>query len=792
MSMRRLWPSIAFLVCAAPVWALDVPVRSGEHGAFTRLAMPLPADVTWAVGRTDTGYGVRLDDAETEFDLASVFARIGRNRIAGLRSAEDGTLRVDLGCDCHLVAYRFRDQWLVLDVRDGPAAPDSPFEDPLLETEIASALAVPARPAPAMQLPVIFDHPAVGRGSEMRTAPEVPSPSAQPQSDVPVEDHGADPSTEPDIPHPFDAAPGLDVASEESELALAETIARAVSQGLLSPADEEPHSSSLQEQPEPAHEGFAPAETGVAPQIASEQTAGMPDEQVAHVWPGITAETSIDRERPAARGTPGTLEDTGACLPKSYFAVGDWGDDRDFPTQIAERRAALTAEFDLVPEGAPLALARTYIFFGFGREAKRALQMDGVGSQERSVLLALAALVDGEQAPFPILDSQLECTGPGVLWALLSVEGRTKGSPIDTNSIRRAFRDLPVALQGHIGNRLSEALVAAGETEVARLILERSEPAVTGATPEADMARAEIAVADQDHVGARTTLDEALQSDIRMPPEAILRLFELSHADRAPVDESVFLLSEAYRFEKRGTRLAADLAIAEMRARLDLGQFDVAAELLETVAHDIPPPELRGLTSEAALVLANEASDLDFLRLSLSRLSAGLLPDAEHALARRLLDLGFPDRARSLILSGTDREFAEERRYLRAESAISLGRPEDAIEELSGMSGETAARLRTRALAALGDYGAALSAGAALPQPDNLTETAWRAGAWAQLEGSDEAVLRDAAGAMATQTGEDTAVLPSLSAGRDALTASEGSRDMIDRLLQRFPTEPDP
>ncbi|RYG91462.1 hypothetical protein EU803_10245 [Loktanella sp. IMCC34160] len=790
--MRRLWPSIAFLVWAAPVWALDVPVRSGEHGAFTRLAMPLPADVTWTVGRTDTGYGVRLDDADTEFDLASVFARIGRNRIAGLRSAEDGTLRIDLGCDCHLIAYRFRDQWLVLDVRDGPAAPDSPFEDPFVETEVASNETVPTRPAPAMRLPLIFDHPAVGQGSEMRTASAVPSPSAQPQSDLPPEDHRADPSAKPHVPDPFDVAPGLDVASEESEAALAETIARAVSQGLLSPSDGQPHSSTAPEQPEPHREDIAPAETVAAPPIVSDQTDGMPDEQAAHLWPGITAETSIDRERPAAQGAPGTLEDTGACLPESYFAVGDWGDDRDFPTQIAERRAALTAEFDLVPEGAPLALARTYIFFGFGREAKRALQMDGVGSQERSVLLALAALVDGEQAPFPILDSQLECAGPGVLWALLSVDGRTKGSPIDTNSIRRAFRDLPVALQGHIGNRLSEALVAAGETEVARLILERSEPAVTGATPEAEMARAEIAVADQDHAGARTALDEAVQSDIRMPPEAILRLFELSHADRAPVEESVFLLSEAYRFENRGTRLAVDLAVAEMRARLDLGQFDVAAGLLDTVAHDIPTAELRDLTSEAALALARDASDLDFLRLSLSRLSAGLLPDAEHALARRLLDLGFPDRARSLILSGTDREFAEERRYLRAESAIALGRPEDAIEELSGMSGETAARLRTHALAALGDYGAALSAGAALPKSEDLTETAWRAGAWAQLEGSDEAVLRDAAGAMANRPDADTAVLPSLSAGRDALTASEGSREIIDRLLQRFPTEPNP
>lgn len=91
----------------------------------------------------------------------------------------------------------------------------------------------------------------------------------------------------------------------------------------------------------------------------------------------------------------------------------------------------------------------------------------------------------------------------------------------------------------------------------------------------------------------------------------------------------------------------------------------------------------------------------------------------------------------------------------------------------------------------MGDYGAALSAGAALPEADEMTESAWRAGAWAQLEGSDDPVLSETANTMAAPAPDTRSGLPSLSAGRDALEAAEQSRGMIDRLLQRFPTEPE-
>lgn len=800
--MKRVIGPAAFLLWAGPLAALDVPVQSGEHGDFTRLSLALPATVDWSIGRLETGYQLQVDDAEVVFQLGEVFNRIGRVRVSDLSQSGDGELRIELGCDCHLVAFRFREIWLILDVRDGPAPADSPFED-LVTADIVEPVAPPpTNRAPAVRLPVVFGHAAVSTREEEDRALDVgtdPDNRAVAQA---VEDDGHSAAgPEPMVqnaPDLFAYDPEMALASEGAEAAIAESIARAVSQGLLSPTETTTANTAEDEHQAPSYsdpnlhtapDGARPEEPVVPDH--SEHVPEAEESQAQRHWPGIAAESSIDRERPTAFGSPGTLEDRGGCLPESYFALQDWGDDRDFPTQVAERRAALSAEFDLVPEGAPLALARTYVYFGFGREAKRALEIDGVGSQERSVLLALAALVDGEPVPFPILDTQIECDGSSAMWGLLSVEGQTHGNPVNTVAIRKAFRDLPEPLQGHVGNRLSEALVAAGEVEVARLILERSEPAVTGATPEADIVRAEIAVADHDTVGARATLDAAIHSDIRMPPEAILRLFDLAHEDGTPVDESILVLSEAYRFENRGARLAVDLAEAEMRARFDLGQIDVAFGLIDEIAHDVSSEELREITSEAALVLARDGTDLEFLRLSLSRLSSGLSAEAEHALARRLLDLGFPDRARNLLLSEVGRDFAEERRYLRAESAVALDRPEDAIEELSGMSGERAARIRAGALAAMGDYGAALSAGAALPEADDMTESAWRAGAWAQLEGSDDPVLSETANTMAAPATATGSGLPSLSAGRDALDAAEESRGMIDRLLQRFPTEPE-
>src|SRR6056297_1249198 len=123
MTMRILLLVVLCLAGAAS--AQTVVVRSGDHGAFTRLAIDMPARAAWRMDPRPGGARIIFPGSDMDFDITGVFDRIGRNRLRAIKAAP-GQLDLDFACDCDVQGFWHTDRMLVLDIaetdRSGPMA----------------------------------------------------------------------------------------------------------------------------------------------------------------------------------------------------------------------------------------------------------------------------------------------------------------------------------------------------------------------------------------------------------------------------------------------------------------------------------------------------------------------------------------------------------------------------------------------------------------------------------------------------------------------------------------------
>lgn len=138
--------AILWALMTAPVaWAAPLDVRTGDHQGYTRVVVKITDGTDWRVGRVEGGYGIQIDSAQG-FDTADFYDRISADRITGLGDGDDPTrLVLELGCDCSADAFVFASNYLVVDIRDGPATTESAFEELLDPLEVASPGPVPPK-----------------------------------------------------------------------------------------------------------------------------------------------------------------------------------------------------------------------------------------------------------------------------------------------------------------------------------------------------------------------------------------------------------------------------------------------------------------------------------------------------------------------------------------------------------------------------------------------------------------------------------------------------------------------
>lgn len=736
--MRYLLAVVIWFVTTISCLAQPVVIRTGEHADFTRVVLTIPVGAEWRLGRYASGYVLELPVSDG-FDTRNFFDLIPKDRISAVSQNIDvGQLRFEIACDCYADAFLYRPNILVIDVRNGTPSPQSPFEKSLSDTQTrpspvsGSGFVVPQNPV----LPIILPPASVASltprtvVSEERNTTEVPAEMIASNTSTLENDLGA------------------------LEQAVTESLSRALSQGLLDA--------------EMAPGATVPASNGA-------RRGAL--ENMGFQSPGIKASTSVDQNAISPAPAEAITQEGDRCLPDAYFDVGNWGDDSPFQSQISLVRGQMTGEFDRGNNSAVTELARRYLFFGFGREAEQALQIDGARSLERRYLVALSRIIDDRPLEQGLFVQQVSCAGPVSLWAVLAHGEGPMDATLNRDSVLRSFRDLPLVLQGHLGPRLARKFISLGDTYAASQVLV-STRSVEDRPIAVELAEAALVQTMGDPLDAVAALTDIAGNNPRMTAEAMRDLLvESTRNGIDPRDEDL-LLADALRFENAQLPISEDLAVAQIRALLAMDRFVDAQSLIREVSQTISPERVAILSVEYAENAIARMADTEFLRFAFDDMAAPLPHALEDAAAMRLLGLGFPERAAGLM----NGEGGEERKYLRARIALALGNPERAIAVLGGVDTDQATELRSIAR----DLKLSDAIAPDLTASGGTIDSLWRRGDWDALTKSEDALLQGTASAVLARDDMELNLDEPLGSGRALLDRSAQSRQAVAELLDRF------
>ncbi|MGB7268908.1 MAG: hypothetical protein WBC90_05245 [Albidovulum sp.] len=784
--MARWW-NISWPVCAlvaligtVPAQAETVRIRSGEHETFTRLVVELRQKAPWQLGRNGTGYELRLDQPDIEFETGTIFARVPRTRLADVVQLDgQSALGLTVSCDCHAEAFEAAGGRIVIDMKDGPAPANSAFEVMLEAVEKTNSETVEDKPLPLTGQAQVSTLEGDAFGS---AATITFRPSQNQDASLPIYWRGVATTPEPDLvaPDPPDAADADTVHSEMTQKAHdngedraqnpADTLPFSVTDyqqeaapPVLPPPITEPkmeavESALLRQLSRAASQGLVTVDSSPPPPPAvngadgHKEMAVPPSETAADPTPDINdhiafhAETSMDRDGAAKSSHYNVTGDGVTCLADDAVSVGGWGDDRPAVQQLTEARAQLVGEFDKPDANAVEALAKLYLFFGMGAEARQALLAFGVEIDGAATLADLGMIMDDQPVGAQsVLHGMRECEGAVAIWAFLAAPNDDDVKPSDRQAVVRSFSGLPGPLRQLLGGRISRRLMAIGASDSATAVRNAMARGPESHGRVVGMINAELDLDQGKVTKAEAALDGLSEGNDALSYKAVMiavqSRLERGEAIAPKQIESVAALA----FEHRNGPDGPVFAHLEVIARAASGDFPGAFNSYAIWKRQSPDIDRRETSRDLFMRLAAAASDADFLDLYFGSpqivAEAGPDPRLDLALARRLSSLGFAAEVRT-IMAGEAGE-TDAGQMLLAKAAVDLFEPEAALSRLATLTGDEAETLRARAYSMLQDHNAAAAALRRAGADEAAGDAAWAAGDWAQA-GQARAPLQQA------------------------------------------------
>lgn len=736
MIARLLCVLVLALIASASA-AQSVKVRSADHVGFSRIVLYFPGRTEWHWEGKARERTLRVGRAGLRFDVSQVFDKMSNTHVEAVTPLADPPgLRLDLACDCRLEAAWHGTSMLVIDISDPAPDVPPPAERPLalMASQTAAALAAP-RLAPDLQPQ---DLPELASGQ--------PQPPATPET-----------------------APILSAARE----ILAQQIARAAGLGLVT-----------------ARPAIAPPAAGqdeMPPVAEVEEATPAP---AVNVPDHMSAENSIDRA--FAENAPQPRNPVGnACTPDHLLNVPGWGTSAPFGLQVGSLRARLLGEFDRVQRDAVADLARLYVFFGFGAEALEVLDLDPDADPPAVVLRELALILDDRPAG-TVLRGQTDCDSDAALWSALAHDRLGPGMVLDVDAMLRALERLPLHLRQVLGPQLAHKLLGAGQDAAAERVLRILDRGPTPATPAQAFLHAETMPDDAAPAAVDAALADVVEENAENAAQALIRRIDRRIRLGQGVPDELAQLAGAYALEQRSAATGPELARVYIEATAAAGDFETAFDEMDRLAPELSP-EIRDRVLTTLLGLgADAADDIGFLSHALRLRDVAperIAPEAANRVARRLLDLGFPaDAAFYLRAQATGPEMRD-RQMLRAEVALSEGRPQQAQVEVLGLTGEDVNLLRARAQAMVGRHRAAHALFLGAGEADAATSEAMRAGDWQEVQAIADPALADMAQLVAAASADEPEDMGQgiLARNQALLEEAAAARGIVERLLQSRP-----
>ncbi|WP_177627841.1 hypothetical protein [Parasedimentitalea marina] len=787
--IRQAVALMAILIVAVPAQAETIVARSGEHDGFTRLVMRLPENANWSLSQAGKSATLQIDDPAAVFDTSQVFSRIPRTRVQSLQQSGTGNpLRIQLGCNCEIKSYVQKDGYLVIDVRDGKD--EKPYTStsgvlPLGTLPGGSEYRFNLSPQQVqkarmgLDLAAAFAGRTASAGNALQTAlpqqVENPEPEAQPAVVLPVagvnlsqtEDQNLSELVLPTVDLLLDMDETARAAAvNASEQRLLQQIGRATNQGLLDLVMTE------------VGEGSAPM------MVSPLTTQDRPMNPLDH----LAVTTAVDREMGLMPQQTQNNMAPNLCINPRELAVYNWGGEESFADQIGPLRSALFKEFDHVDLDNVLSLAKTYLYFGFGAEARTMLDMLPPGDTRVDKLSAMAVLLDGGHLPIthPFAGQQA-CDGDAAFWAALA-DGALKNNA-NAEAIQQTLARMPVHLRVHLGPEISTLFAKSGDQHMASASLRSVNRTGVEEVPDINLAQAAIADMAGDTDTVAEELKEELAERTENAPQALIDLIALSYKERKALSPDLPELVASYELEIRDSELGSDLRLAEVMALSLTGNFTEAFVALGQLSERDGPVAYATAVEPVLTLLTERADDVTFLQYGLifaEEASATEAVPVADIMTRRLLDLGFSQQAQSMLMKMALEPKDETRRLMMAEAALGMDLPHRALVELMGLDGPEANKLRAQALWRNGEFGRAGEYFLAEEEVDAAARGFWHS--------EDLEAITSDEGGQFSQVAEVTAQLdeqaqepedmPPLAHARALVESSVGTRNRIEALLQ--------
>lgn len=786
--------AIAFLVTmmvAIPAQAETIVARSGEHDGFSRLVMRLPDKTNWSLTQSGTTATLKIDRPEAVFDTAQVFNFIPRTRLQSFQQNGAGApLRIQLGCECELKSYVQKDGYLVIDVRDGKPGQTYSSSSGVLplgslagasgyrfdltpgrieqsRTELNLAAALASRAA-------IVGHslrePQVQVAPEPQPAVTLPDPVTPLQPQVALDQEEA---TLPDVNLLLDLDETARAAAvNASEHRLLQQIGRATNQGLLDLVMTEVSDEQVP--------------TMVAPLGIQDRPLNPLDH--------LSVTTAVDRDMGLMplhdQGTDEKLH----CTRTKDLAVYNWGNELPFADQIGPLRSELFKEFDEIDLGAAISLAKTYLYFGFGAEARIVLAMLPPDAANTEVLTALAVLQDGGSLPIthPFAGQQ-GCDGDVAFWAAIA-DGAIK-SNANAEAIQQTLARMPVHLRVHLGPKISTMFSEKGDEHMAASALRSIDRSGVEEVPDINLAQAAFADLTGDTETMADELKEEVAERTENAPRALMDLITLSFEERKALSPDLPDLIASYELESRDGELGAELRLTEVMALALTGQFQTAFEALENLSEQDGPIARVTAMEPLMTLLTERADDVTFLKYALIFAEQATPKEATpvaEMMTRRLLDLGFSEQAQSLLVKLALEPADETRRLMMAEAALGMDLPHRALVELMGLDGAEANKLRAEALWRNGEFDRAGEYLMVEQETDAAARGFWHSENLDAIEPGEGQFgqVAEVTAQLDVQVQEPAEMTP-LAHARALVESSVGTRDSIEALLRGVARDPE-
>lgn len=703
---------LVFVLCcllAGPAYSQQINVRSGAHDGFARLVLDAPPGINWTVKQSPTGVQLTLEGHEDGFDTSAVFEKIDRTFISSVLGNRS-SIFVEFNCSCTAEAFNEGQSMIVLDVSKVAILPDGRVDGRLLDF--------------------------VGN-RELRFEKEKGDASvAKPKTKkMPLPPLSAAQRIEPTdrtiqfLPNRPQKASDNTRRLSDARDRIARQIGTAATRGILDPT----RNSSA-----PAIEHHkTQIDTSVFNHLSEDLTLNPSSAETTN---NVRISNSGALSPNLQQRFSASISDGFNCIDPQRINVTHWVSEEPLSQRVSQLRGQLYGEFDELEANVAVELARTYLYFGFGAEAKQVLLLDRDIRAANPELIGMAAILEYGHSPgSKYLSRFVECDSEAALWAILSVQNIEPTTSLNVDAALLALSALPMHLRGILAPELSRRLLAYGDTVSASAALRSLERAPQELNPNASLAKADLELVENNVEQAQQRLSEIVTSNSEQSAKALIKFVDSHLAEDSEIDENVATLVEAYAQEMRDDPLETELRRTHVLALGKSGQFSAAFDALYRMRARKTNVGQDTLRSSVLDLLVRNSDDIEFLEHAFEQIEVAptsLTPEARFRLAQRLVKLGFSQQAKIVLESGMDYQNQEAVALLRAEISLKLERPLEALAHLFGQESEAVSQLRARAEASSGGFSRAHQIYSELENPTQTQRVAWLARDWSdRIEG---------------------------------------------------------